>query len=212
MSSESSTSSIVASDESISEPRFLAEAAADPRRVSDLRHDVLRNALYHTARRRHLEAMGRTMNFIVIIAGAGALADFIPKDYITVVKSTLAAVTLVTGSIQLVYDFSGQARLHEFLQRRFYEILAKIESNTSISEADIHRIRGEITVIYADEPPTLRALDAVAYNAASDSLGGDYRVRVSWLQSITRQYLAWGQASFPWESASHPSDKALPDR
>jgi hypothetical protein len=170
-------------------------------RVLAVKRDALRNALYHTARRRHFESMGRFLNFLVIIAGAATLAEFPALNSAAYLKSLPPMVSLLAGTIALVYDFSGQARDHQFLQSRYYEILSEVEAAIQIEEVDIHRWIGQMTKIYADEPPMLRALDAVAYNEASDSLGGSWRVRVSWLQNLTRHYWAWEQASFKWDKS-----------
>lgn len=164
-----------------------------------IRFQALRNALYHKSRQRRLEWWARAANLVTILLGSAAAAKAFglggPSTEI-LIGFFVAAV----GALQLVYDWSSKARTHEFLQRRFYEVLAKIEEADSgvISKGELQRFNAELIRIYADEPPTLRALDAVAYNEALDSLGGakgDRLVLSAW-QSLWKHCYAFAETHF----------------
>lgn len=159
--------------------------------LEQLRFDALRNANYHTARRNWFEGWNRAMNFVVVLAGAAAMADLLAQQTLLTFVATLA------GTLQLVYDFGGRARTHEFLQRRYYEVLAKIVEAAG-DEARHDGLFAEMVRIYADEPPIMRALDAVAYNDAADSLNTDRRVGVTRWQSRFRHLRPYHGVSFPW--------------
>lgn len=60
----------------------------------------------------------------------------------------------------------------------------------------------EISRAAADEPPTMRALDAIAYNQATFALieGETPIIKVSLWQSLTRHIFAHNGGSFPLES------------
>jgi hypothetical protein len=68
----------------------------------------------------------------------------------------------IAGAVDLVFDVSGKARLHAALRRRVYDILAQAEDPTR----SIASLREQAVRVYADEPPTMHAVNALAYNAA----------------------------------------------
>ena len=165
-----------------------------------LEFNALRNALYHTARRNALETWSRWLNFFVILLGASAVADF-AKDVPHGVVVLGLAITLI-GALQLVFDFAGRARVHELLQRRYYEMLGRLKDTTTPTVEDCARFNGELARISGEEPPTYRALDAIAYNEANSTLYGDarayHKLRIHWWQSLTRNFIHHNGADFPF--------------
>jgi hypothetical protein len=136
------------------------------KKVFDLRFEATRNAIYHAARRRFFELLSRFLSFLVVVSGTVAVGNLINWD----VKWPAAGAAVI-GAMQLVFDFNGRARLHENLQRRYFEIIAKIEKILTPTEQEVADLKSEMNLLYADEPPPMRALDAIAYNKACDSLG-----------------------------------------
>jgi hypothetical protein len=113
--------------------------------------------------------LNRWFNLLVIVFGTAAFGDFMSdKQYL---GQYFALGVAIIGALQLVWDFGGQARDHQVLQRAYYGLLAEIEA----SHEDTAERRAEwwsaMIRITADEPPTLRARDAKAYNDAVDGLG-----------------------------------------
>jgi hypothetical protein len=87
--------------------------------------------------------------------------------------------------------------VHAYLQRRCYEILAELENTKSPDESKIADIRAKLIILYGEEPPPMRALDAIAYNAACDSVGkSGERVKVT-LQSLLRHIYPFNGTEFP---------------
>jgi hypothetical protein len=161
--------------------------------------DALRSALYHTERRKFLDLLNRFVNFSVILLGAGAAAKWAKVVHVEDVWIEFAIVLFAT--IQLVFDFGGSARVHEFLQRRYYEILAEIEAEKSEDEVAMRRWSAKLLTLMADEPMTMRALDAIAYNKALDAVVPPaekykYRQVVSWWQIRLRHVLAFQNFDF----------------
>jgi hypothetical protein len=118
----------------------------------------------------------------------------------------------MAGLLQLVFDFGGKARTHEFLQRRFYELTADIAEVEKPSPSKVGEWEATLNRLYAEEPPPMRAMDAIAYNAAIESLGSDKskRIDVNWWQSLNRHWFPFNGAPFPYVSdakakASSPS-------
>jgi hypothetical protein len=130
--------------------------------------DALRNAIYHTSRRRFFELLSRSLSFLVVVSGTAAVANlkaFEPRY--------AAAGAAVIGALQLVFDFNGRARTHEILQRKYYDLVAEIDGIMNPNDEQIVRWQAALNRIYADEPPPMRALDAIAYNAACRNMGKD---------------------------------------
>ena len=134
-----------------------------------LRFNVLRNALYHTARRRSLERWNRVFNFVVVVLGAAAFGQVVTQ--IAINPAWIGLIVAVVGALQLVMDFGRQARDHQSLQRDYYFLLADIEQNLDDSPERCAEWVGRMLRITADEPPTLRSIDAKAYNDALDAIG-----------------------------------------
>jgi hypothetical protein len=80
----------------------------------------------------------------------------------------------IIGALQLVFDFGGRAHIHEVLQRRYFELVADIDGTANPTEEDFRKWQAVLGRIYADEPPPMRALDALSYNAACKSMGYDF--------------------------------------
>lgn len=167
-----------------------------PERVFQLRHMALRNALYHLARRRFLDGISRTFNLLIILGGTGTAAE-LSRGNPNIAFYLGGAIALV-GALQLVFDYTGRARLHEILQRRYFSLMADVECAISPTSDQCARWYAEFTRAAADEPPTMRALDAIADNQATFALlGGDKpRLKVSRWQSLTRQIFAHNGGAF----------------
>lgn len=165
--------------------------------ADNIRFNVLRNALYHTARRRHFEMLARWLNLIVILLGAAAIADTLRNFGIGPVWIGVAVT--VVGALQLVFDFGRQASDHQGLQRDYYRLLAEIEAKISPTQEDIARWKGEMIRITADEPPVLRAIDAKAYNDALDATGvypDDERLVIPFGPRVAGGFLSFEGRSF----------------
>jgi hypothetical protein len=153
--------------------------------------DALRNAVYHSSRRRFFELLTRSLSFLVVVSGTAAVANLSVLD-----PRAAAAVAAVIGALQLVFDFNGRARTHEMLQRKYYELLAEIDGVLNPNDEQIVKWQAALFRIYADEPPPMKALDAIAYNAACRSMGYQQRKRVNGLQWALSQFYPFPNTDF----------------
>ncbi|WP_155982252.1 hypothetical protein [Xanthobacter sp. 126] len=142
--------------------------------LEGVRFHTLRNALYHTARRQVLERRNRFFNLLVILLGTAAAADAAELTGVDGADVWLGIATAAVGSVQLVFDWGGRARTHQGLQKEYYQILAQAEAIDGADTAAIKSLAGDLTKIYADEPPTVQVADAEAHNAACQTMGGGY--------------------------------------
>lgn len=157
----------------------------------EVRFHFLRNALYHTARRRVLESWARWTTFLILVVGTSAAANLLGGWGIT--PAHLGAATAALAAAQFAFDFSGRAKAHEMLQLRYYEALAEVERRPVLTEEECAVEVGRLATLAAQEPPVYRALDALAYNEATDALYGDAaakdRLVVPFWCSVTRHFL-----------------------
>lgn len=165
----------------------------------NLRVNVLRNALYHTARRQYFERFNRLFTFGVVLLGASAMGDALAGFGIS--QTMLGAGVALLGTLQLVYDFGGKARDHMQLQREYYHLLADIEEGPATADEEIlNRYYARMLRITADEPPTLRAIDCKAYNdalAATEFYKPDQRIVIPLWHRLTGWLFTFDGYNYP---------------
>lgn len=160
----------------------------------NLHFNVLRNALYHTGRRMTFDRWNRWCNFAVILLGAAAMSDLMRTLELAQHQIWIGGAVAFVGAAQLVFDFAGRARDHQSLQRDYYALLSEIEECTEPTIEQLAGWRGKMVRIAGDEPPTLRALDAKAYN---DAIGAtEYyplteRLYIPWYQRLLGAFWAF---------------------
>lgn len=149
--------------------------------------NVLRNALYHTARRRSLEAAARFFNFLTVLLGAAVVGNL--AQYLGLSMAWAGGAVAFVGAAQLAYDPAGRAREHQLLQRDYYRLLAEMEAHGDAEPAALRRFNAEMIRISGEEPPTLRGVDAKAYNDAIGASGifsdGERLVIPLWVQAVS---------------------------
>jgi hypothetical protein len=169
------------------------------------RFDALRNALYHTERKTFLDLANRSLNLIVILLGAGVAGK--AAKLIHLEENWLELGVVFFATVQLVFDLGGRARDHQFLQRRYYDLLSEMENEDLENDDALRKWSAKLITLSADEPMPMRALDAIAYNKALGATFGDnpeimrsHRQRVNFVQRRLRHFFAFQSAPFPLES------------
>jgi hypothetical protein len=169
----------------------------------DPRFDALRNAIYHTARGRFLDALNRLFNFLVIVLGATAVGKLVDAFH---AGSWVELSIVLIATAQLVFDFAGRSSTHIFLQKRYYDLLAEMEVNPSDDDGERRKWSNKLLTLAGDEPLPMRALDAIAYNTALDALINEsdqlkkYRLHIPWLFRRLRHLIAFQGTQFMPES------------
>jgi hypothetical protein len=169
----------------------------------DPRFDALRNALYHTERKNFLDLLNRSLNFLVILLGASVAGK--AAGLFSIKENWLELSVVLFATIQLVFDFGGRARVHEYLQRGYYELLSEMENENLDNEKTKRKWSTKLLTISSDEPMPMRALDAIAYNkaVAATSDNSEFvlknRQHVTFLQRRLRHIFAYHSAQFPLE-------------
>jgi hypothetical protein len=143
--------------------------------------------------------VNRLISFLIIVLGTGVVSKLGMKIGL---NGYFEVGTVVVATAQLVFDFGTKARQHDFLQRRYYELLSEIESKTEENEHQTRQYSAKLLILCAEEPMTMRALDAIAYNKAVDATifdtedQGRYRLKVTKWQRFMRQILAFQNVNF----------------
>ncbi|KRR09557.1 hypothetical protein CQ12_13805 [Bradyrhizobium jicamae] len=169
----------------------MTDTEATSETNDDPRFNALRNSIYHTARREYYDTLNRLLNFVVIILGAGVAGKASKLFHIE--ELWLEFGVLIFATAQLTFDFGSKARTHEFLQRKYCDMLAEIELEATANPA---KWNSKLFTIAGEEPMPMRALDALAYNAALDATVSDptvkkeNRLRVPFCHRLLRHFVA----------------------
>jgi hypothetical protein len=167
-----------------------------------LRISLVRNAHYHEDRERFFARTHRVAMFVVVASGTASFAF---------AKSTpiFAGIITLTGLIDLVFDVSGKARLHASLRRRIYDVLAQAEDESR----SVAQLREQAVRIYADEPPCMHAVNALAYNAAMLAFNRPhkYLLKIDPYYRILRHWLSFASVKFKTYEELQAESTTIPD-
>jgi hypothetical protein len=133
--------------------------------LAEFKINCLSSALYHEDRERFFAWVHRTAMFLVVASGTAALSPL--KETF---PHAIPAVTTLVGLLDLVFDLSGKARLHAGLRKQIYSVLADADGYDSLDN-----LNRRLILIYAEEPPTMYAVSAIAYNRAMMSYGRPHK-------------------------------------
>ncbi|GAB5432211.1 MAG: hypothetical protein EpisKO_15810 [Epibacterium sp.] len=143
--------------------------------VERLKFEALRSALYHDMCETRLARLHRFLTFLTVLGGSGAVvalgAEGIEVSWIgSVTLGQVFGIAIAAiASIQLVWDFSGAARDHRELRRKFYALLARLER----AEVFPDEVSSEMVLLYAEEPGLRKRINRLAHNQAGRSIYGD---------------------------------------
>lgn len=155
--------------------------------IAGLEFQLATEVAYHTGREAWFGGLQRLTLFINVALGAGLLADYID------VKLAGFLVALAS-TLDVTFDFAGQARRHRDLRGRFSALAEEIADR----RCDPLGVRRSMLRLNADAPPSYRAAEAIAYNQALAGLGRDkdYRLVVPIIQRLLRHCWPFGGTSY----------------
>lgn len=187
--------------------RRISEAASRPEAtqgqevspIQALAMRAYRNARYHEDRQAWYDALSKWSNFLTILFGSGAFAAAIGSSEFWAAVG--GAMTAIIGAAQLVFDFGVKARMHGELRRGF----ALIAAEAAEPHADVAKLNVAMVRLYADEPDTYHAVNALAYNAAQKAFGrpDSTLIKVSPKATRFRHWRRFEPSDFP--DQAHPA-------
>lgn len=171
----------------------------------DLKFDVTRNIMYHGAREGWYSRLHKLIMFLATFFGTGA-AVVVLKEWPEAYSVGLALLVAVATTLDLVFDLSGNARLYNGLRQRLFAILADLE-DCADDQAGLSAIRKRMYALYGEEPPQLRALDAICWNQARLAVFPETKfedlLRVKWHEVFFKHIWAFPNADFPYNSETN---------
>ncbi|MHB8123752.1 MAG: hypothetical protein ACYDG4_16565 [Desulfuromonadaceae bacterium] len=138
-------------------------------RLYGLLFGIRRSIRYHSRRQMFFDSLYKWTQVLSLISGSATVAVVIAKY--TDCAIWLAAMVAIFSAFNLIFGFSGSARLHNDLARRFSELEKRIirdqnPSMESIASFEVDRLDIEMV-----EPPILKTLDLLCHNELCRALG-----------------------------------------
>ena len=152
------------------------------------RMSCLRIARYHEDRERFFAGVHRISMFVVVGSGTASFASF--KEF----WPYFALIITLAGLLDLVFGISDKARLHGFIRRQMYDLLAQSETD----KRSIEDLKEQLIRISAEEPPYMRAVNELAYNSVMITWGRDQRhlVQTRWYHRLFRNVISFASTRF----------------
>jgi hypothetical protein len=147
-------------------------------------HSALANGKYHSDREAHLDFWDRAITFGVLLTGGVAFFELFGEKY----QKFGGAVLGLFALAQLVFNLSINARNHQILKKKYFEISASLE-NGSICPKEA---RSKMLLLAGEEPPPYCAVLAIAEHWADEILSSEKDVPpcgLGFLPRITRHWL-----------------------
>lgn len=179
------------------DPGSSNNAPAAAEEINALVFDCERIAIYHSIRRGFWDRLRRSTHFLVVLFGTAAFASIQAQwgmDW-------LALLPALFSMASLVFDFSGQAHIHDNLYRRVCDLRGNILSD---EQAALHSGKWQkaINALYADEPTSYRALDAWAHNLVCKGRGQDeYGLKIPKWHLAFKNILPFWSAAYATKQA-----------
>ena len=125
------------------------------------------------------------MMFVVILMSSNSLIMLFTNINETIV-ALCPLVALIAGALDIVLSFSGQARTHTILARRWAHLIEQ----TKEDQPDVSKIKAEESAICRDEPSIYIALDGVAHNSCCRGYG--YKnglIDLKWYHNLFKNFI-----------------------
>lgn len=140
-------------------------------KIDSFLFEVDRSVRYHESRVRHYERWHRTTAACGLLFGSAAIYAILKLDGDMAIIA--AAIVTSMSVIDLVAGTTEKAALHRDLSRRFIQLNRKIIRCLHPTRADLAKWQARKLAIEMDEPPVMRALDALIYGEVVKARGLD---------------------------------------
>jgi hypothetical protein len=165
----------------MAEDHVIDDECGDPH---ELLFNVRRSIRYHNYRRRYFDLCSKVSSFLKVLSGTATLSAVLAKMGSSIV-TTVAAIVAALSTLDLIFQTSQSARLHNDLARRFNVLERKltVESVERMTKKRLAELCAERLEIEADEPQALRNLDTACFNELCRATGElEYQKHLAWYQ------------------------------
>lgn len=176
-------------------PRCLSwDLARSPARVQMVNRFWLRFACSRRAGPRNAEHTPRqqaaAIGWSSAMGGSVAYVAIIGER--TNIAGVAAIVLAISTALDLVVGYSGRARKHDNLYRRYSNLAAEIAKTGSPTGEQVRLWRGERLLIEKDEPTVKGVLSVRCHNeeAEARNYGEEHQYRVRWYQYLFAQLIS----------------------
>ena len=159
--------------------------------------DCERSMRYHQARRRFFNSTHLGIQFLIFAFASVGVSNLIVNLSSNAHTLTLIIIGLLALA-SLVYGPAGKATLHASLYRGFTDLAGAISATPDASESDRVEWTRRIHLLYGDEPPVYRALNAHCNNQMVIVLDSDegYFVDLHWHHRLLRNLIPFQGTDF----------------
>ncbi len=159
-------------------------------RVHDLRCDAQRSIRYHMARVRFFRFWSSGFSFVSLISGSSVVVSILAAAPIWIAL-TAGFIIVVTQAIELIWDLSGNARLHSSLASEFNSIeQAIVLAGDELNDDTYRRLEAERLKTETREPPIKRWLDLICHNEVAHAMGSSDIYEVPFWPRLGAQWLS----------------------
>lgn len=139
--------------------------------AGDLRFELLRNAAYHSDALWFFSLAHRAIMFFSVLMGSAAVTTILAGYQNATISVSLVVTALAT--IDLVCDLTGKARKHDMFRFKYFSLLGELGNG---EKAALRRVNDKIYELWADEPPIMYAVEAMAWNSAKSSTTSELKL------------------------------------
>jgi len=164
-------------------------------RLHKLNFYLSRNIYYHMRRQAFFMRWSRFTSFVGVMFGSAAAAALL-SPLPTTVAAVLAIVVAGVSAFDLVVGTGQHASLHNDLRKRYLDLTSEITTVKPANLDAIGQVFARIKRIELDEPPTMPALEILAYEDTVRSIyNGDdapkHLTKLSFFKRLTAQWFYW---------------------
>lgn len=152
------------------EAKVIAGAVQDEDSIAPLTPELslqiscTRNLRYHEDRERFLDRAHKVLILIIVSGGSSALTPLIS---IYPLNIAVPVTIMAAGIFDIILNFSKQIATHQIFRQRTLDLLIDIGTNSENFET----LQSKADQIFNSAPPTMHAVNAIAYNNALRGLG-----------------------------------------
>lgn len=152
------------------------------KQLDDLRYCLALSTRYHERRERWFDGWDRLAKAIAVVGGASTVTTLVADGG---VKTWIAVTITLSSAVTLVFDFSGKARRHYDLRKRYLALEAEV---IEAPAEQLRRFEARHATIEIDEPPRLSTLVQVCQNELAQ-VRQEQIHPVPWLKALLANFL-----------------------